>query len=117
MALLVDVLRKQGKFGEAEGLLRQILAARRKASPGGQPEIATALVDLATVLLDDARAPEAEPLLDEALSLSRHDRPGDPERIGVIEQLRARCRAEKGESVGTTSPEASDGKTGDAPSR
>ncbi|HKQ50216.1 MAG TPA: tetratricopeptide repeat protein [Phycisphaerae bacterium] len=60
-----------GRLDEAEPLIREVLAERRRVLPPRHLEIATSLVTLGVVCLKRERADEAEPLFQEALSIRR----------------------------------------------
>jgi serine/threonine protein kinase/tetratricopeptide (TPR) repeat protein len=61
----------QGKYREAEGQLREALAARRKVTAAPNPLLGGALHNLAWVLREQGKLAEAEPLFAEALEVRR----------------------------------------------
>src|SRR6185369_17292211 len=66
---LASVLSRQGKYGEAEDLLRQALTLFEKALGRTHPSYGTTLHELASVLSRQGKYGEAEDLLRQALAL------------------------------------------------
>lgn len=65
------LLAMSGRLDEAEPLIREVLAERRRVLPPRHLEIATSLVTLGVISLKRDRAGEAEPLFQEALGIRR----------------------------------------------
>ena len=59
----------QGRFAEAEPLLKQALAIQKKALHEGHPDIAHSLNNLAALNSNQGRFAEAEPLYRQAVSI------------------------------------------------
>jgi CHAT domain-containing protein len=68
---MAAVLWAGGKSAEAETLLRDALAMRRRLSTGDHPELAVGLTNLASLLYAQGRYAEAEPPFQEALAMRR----------------------------------------------
>jgi serine/threonine-protein kinase len=66
-----EILREQSRFKEAEALHREVLAARERLLPPGDPKMAETLNNLALVLQQSNRFTEAEPLYARALDIRR----------------------------------------------
>lgn len=79
---------EQGKYAEAEPLLRQALAIRQKRLDHQHPEVAEGLNNLAAVLDREGKYAEAESLYRQALAIKQQRlRSGDPDLIGGINNL------------------------------
>ena len=73
MAKQVDILLKQEKYEQAEGLARKVLALRRKVLRSQHPEIAEAMHSLRLVLGKTGKVDEAEALGQEERALREMD--------------------------------------------
>ena len=79
---LAGVYRELGLYDEARELLERAVALRRERGPGGEPELAVVLNDLASVHYYTGSYAEAARRFREVLALRRlHDR--DPEQIAL----------------------------------
>ena len=67
---LANVYRDQGKYGEAEDLLKRALAIREQALGANHPDVAASLVNLANVYRDQGKYGEAEGLYKRALIIA-----------------------------------------------
>ena len=76
-----------GRWAEAERLLRDVLARRRKTDPPDSPLLADDLADLGRDLLMQARWSEAEPLLRESLAIREKATPDDWQRYDAMSLL------------------------------
>ena len=88
MCLLGNELRVQGQFAEAEPLMREALAAARKALGDRHPSTLDSVGHLAQLLLEQGNLAGAEPLLREALK-GRRDTLGNqhPDTLHSISSL------------------------------
>jgi hypothetical protein len=86
----------QHESAEAESLLREALALRRKVLPGGHPEITKTLTLLGWVLAETEKTGEAEPLLGEALTVRRHALPADHWLTAVTANILGGCLTVRG---------------------
>ena len=85
---LAGVYRDQGRFDEAETLLRRSLALRRSAAPPDGYAVARATMNLAELYRDQGKREEAEPLYVEALAAARTALgSGHPELFEFLNQL------------------------------
>jgi serine/threonine protein kinase/tetratricopeptide (TPR) repeat protein len=75
-------LRQQGGLAEAEEMLREGLAMRRK-SGGPQEDVTTFLNNLGAVLADQGKTVEAEKVHREALAMNRRLSGTDHEHVGI----------------------------------
>ena len=66
---LAQLFYAQGRFGEAEPLLRRDLAILEKALGPDHPQVAKSINDLANLYLSQNRYDEAEPLLKRSLAI------------------------------------------------
>ncbi len=66
---LAVVYRDQGRYTEAEPLLKRALSIREKALGPAHPDVIQSLNNLAGLYQDQGRTAEAEPLLDKAKHL------------------------------------------------
>ena len=64
-----------GRWSEAEALMRDLLARRRKISQANSPELAGDLAILGTILLEQSKWSEAEPILRECLAIAPRPSP------------------------------------------
>ncbi len=64
------MLQAQGKYSEAEPLLRQALSIKESSLGVDHPDLCNALTTLGLVLGDQGRAVEAEPVLERALRIA-----------------------------------------------
>ncbi|MCI0540831.1 MAG: tetratricopeptide repeat protein [Verrucomicrobiales bacterium] len=71
------VLLDQGKFIEAEAILRNVLATRRRILGSDDLSVAYLLDDLAVALAEQGKVREAEPMLRELLTVSRNLLPAE----------------------------------------
>src|SRR3979409_272975 len=71
-----------GRYGEAGGLFRQVLAAFQKNMPPTDPKIAQVLANLATALLLQGNSGEAEKLYKQALDIQTKSQ--GPESPAVV---------------------------------
>src|SRR5262249_2172888 len=76
-----------GRWAEAEGPHRDVLARRRKAVEPDSPHLADDLVNLGQVLSEQARWSEAEPLLLEAAAIRARATPDDWRRYEAMRPL------------------------------
>jgi non-specific serine/threonine protein kinase/serine/threonine-protein kinase len=81
---LGHALRDEGKFVEAEPLLRRSLEGLRHVLGEGHPDTLKAMHDLAGLYLDRGKPAEAEPLLAKAVEAS----PKDPRLFSVLGRTR-----------------------------
>jgi Tfp pilus assembly protein PilF len=70
MSNLGGMLQQQGRYGEAETLLRTALEARRATLGSRHPDTLTSVGAYAAMLVNQGKLGEAEPLLREALETS-----------------------------------------------
>jgi tetratricopeptide (TPR) repeat protein/predicted Ser/Thr protein kinase len=103
LARLGFLARSRGDLAEAERLLTEALALRRRSCPAGDPRLAASLHDLGHVLYLVGRFQEAEPMLREAVALLEPVRPRTERladartSLGVL--LAAQGRFPAGESL------------------
>jgi CHAT domain-containing protein/lipopolysaccharide biosynthesis regulator YciM len=77
-----------GRYGEAVGLFRQVLAAFQKNMPPTDPKIAQLLANLATALLLQGNSGEAEKLYKQALDIqTKSQGPESPAVVLLINNL------------------------------
>ncbi|MCC6559194.1 MAG: tetratricopeptide repeat protein, partial [Polyangiaceae bacterium] len=93
---LAVVLESQGKYGEAETLLRKSLALNEKALGVEHPSLYPTLTNLAVVLTQQDRPAEAEPLLSRALGIAERvhgpQHPATAQILNILAQLQAMLR-------------------------
>ena len=89
--LMARILAASGDVGGAERQLRRALAERRGADPSDPKGVATTLVSLGALLVDDRRAAEAEAHLRSAVRLRRAHYPASDRRIALAESVLADC--------------------------
>ncbi len=88
------VYRSLGLYDLAEPLLKEAVDSSARAHGELHPEVATHLVRLAGLLIQQGRSEEARPHLERALSIQeRVLDPGDPERARTLNNLGAAHRA------------------------
>jgi hypothetical protein len=89
---LASLLNREGKYGEAEGLLREALAINEKALGHEHPSLCPTLANLAVVTAYQGRVGEGTPLAERALriALSRlgEDHPSTKQSQQILTQLR-----------------------------
>ena len=71
---LAQLYSAQGRYAEAEALIRRTLAIFEKALGPDHPEVGAYLNDLATVYSAQSRYTDAEPLLKRALTITETNR-------------------------------------------
>jgi hypothetical protein len=76
-----------GRFAEAEGLCRDVVARRRKTVPPDSPFLADGLSSLGVVLLQQEKWTEAEPPLREYLAICDKALPDDVRRYEAMSFL------------------------------
>jgi CHAT domain-containing protein/tetratricopeptide (TPR) repeat protein len=76
-----------GRYGEAVGAFRQVLAAFQKNMPPTDPKIGQVLANLATALLLQGNAGEAEKLYKQALDIQTKQSPESPAVVLLINNL------------------------------
>ena len=81
---------------EAESLLREALALRRKVLPSAHPEITKTMTLLGWVLAETGKTGEAGPLLREALGVRRHALPADHWLTAVTANILGGCLTMEG---------------------
>jgi tetratricopeptide (TPR) repeat protein len=86
-AVLAWVLKDLGRLDEAERLLREVLAARRKLPGRDDLDLAGTLAELGSLLTKGGRAKEAEPLLRECLAIREKKLPSGHWRIAAARSL------------------------------
>ncbi len=69
---LAGIFRKNRKFGDASDQVHQVIAIHRKTKGTLHPDVATALTELASILMDSQEFDVAETVLTEALSIQEH---------------------------------------------
>jgi serine/threonine protein kinase/Tfp pilus assembly protein PilF len=80
------VYKNLGLYEEAGAQLEEALDLRRRPHGGTQHDVATNLVDLASLYIDEARYEEAEPLLQESLRILEAEK--GPDHLEVAAGLR-----------------------------
>ena len=69
MSDLAEMYYAQGRYAEAEPMLRQVLAVREKKLGPNHPEVAASLNNLAALYKDQGRYAEAEPMYRRAVTI------------------------------------------------
>jgi tetratricopeptide (TPR) repeat protein len=94
---LAEPYRQQGRYAEAEPLLRSALAIEEKALGPNHPAVATSLSALASLYREQARYDEAEPLFrraigiqEKALGPDHYDLGASLNRLAVLYQAQGR---------------------------
>ncbi len=84
---LADAFGLLGRTAEAEDLLRDVVAGRRKTAKPADPSLADDLTRLARLVLSQQRGSEAEPLLREALAIRTKATPDNWVRFEAMSLL------------------------------
>jgi tetratricopeptide (TPR) repeat protein/CHAT domain-containing protein len=85
---LADVYWRQGKYAEAEGLYKRVLAIREKALGADHPDVAQTLNNLALVYKDQGKYADADGLYKRALAIYEKARSASqPAVAGTLDNL------------------------------
>jgi serine/threonine-protein kinase len=94
---LGGIYQKLGEFGRADSLFQLALDRRRALLGDNHPDVATSLVGLALLRVDQARLPEAERLAQDGLALTRQVLPGTHLAVARATKALGRVRTEQGD--------------------
>ena len=92
---LCGVLHAGGRLADAEALCSKALEMSRRLL-GEQPRVAAQMITLGSVMIDQGRADEAEPLLRRALAMDRSTLPQGHWRIADAESVLGACLTDLG---------------------
>ena len=93
---LGGIYRKLGKFARADSLISLGLERKRALYGPRNPEVASALVALGLLRVDQAQFPEAERLVREALDVTTRTRPPDHPDVAKVNAALGRVLQERG---------------------
>ncbi len=88
-----------GRMAEAESLMREVLAIRRRLHTGTNTDLAGTLQILGSMLDQQGKLEEAEAISSEALSLSRESHRGDHTEVAICLNNLALVKQNRGDAV------------------